>query len=176
MRFSGRLYAGEFYEACQGHYQRRGVPVVYDSIGKDTFTGSLDCLAPLGMLVSFGNASGPIPPVDSSELVGRGSLFFTRPTLFSYIARRSDLEAMTGELFDMLVSGRIKASVNQTYPLAEVGRRTPISKGGARPVRPCCCRRQSFFRHFPDFYVQTGVSPPLRGAPAGQAENRSKNQ
>ncbi|MGE8331573.1 MAG: zinc-binding dehydrogenase, partial [Paraburkholderia nemoris] len=98
-----------------------GVPVVYDSIGKDTFTGSLDCLAPLGMFVSFGNASGPLPPIDSSEFAGRGSLFFTRPTLFTYIAKRSDYEAMSSELFDVLVSGKVKASINQRYALADVG-------------------------------------------------------
>jgi len=96
-----------------------GVPVVYDSIGKDTFTASLDCLAPLGMFVSFGNASGPLPPVDSSEFAGRGSLFFTRPTLFTYIAKRSDYEAMTAELFDMLVSGKVKTSINQRYALED---------------------------------------------------------
>jgi NADPH2:quinone reductase len=98
-----------------------GVPVVYDSIGKDTFTGSLDCLAPLGMFVSFGNASGPLPPIDSSEFAGRGSLFFTRPTLFTYIGKRSDYEAMSAELFDVLVSGKVKTSINQRYALADVG-------------------------------------------------------
>jgi NADPH:quinone reductase len=98
-----------------------GVPVVYDSIGKDTFTGSLDCLAPLGMFVSFGNASGPLPPLDSSEFAGRGSLFFTRPTLFTYIAKRADYEAMSAELFDVLVSGKVKTSINQRYALADVG-------------------------------------------------------
>ncbi|WP_090688093.1 quinone oxidoreductase family protein [Paraburkholderia phenazinium] len=99
-----------------------GVPVVYDSIGKDTFTASLDCLAPLGMFVSFGNASGPLPPIDSSEFAGRGSLFFTRPTLFTYIAKRSDYEAMAAELFDVLVSGKVKTSVNQRYALADVAK------------------------------------------------------
>ncbi|MDE1182769.1 quinone oxidoreductase [Paraburkholderia sp.] len=97
-----------------------GVPVVYDSIGKDTFTGSLDCLAPLGMFVSFGNATGPLPPIEASEFAGRGSLFFTRPTLFTYIAKRADYEAMSTELFDVLVSGKVKASVNQRYPLEDV--------------------------------------------------------
>jgi NADPH2:quinone reductase len=99
-----------------------GVPVVYDSIGKDTFTGSLDCLAPLGLFVSFGNASGPLPPIDSSEFAGRGSLFFTRPTLFTYMAKRSDYEAMSAELFDVLVSGKVKTSINQRYALADVAR------------------------------------------------------
>ncbi|CAB3690773.1 2-haloacrylate reductase [Paraburkholderia graminis C4D1M] len=98
-----------------------GVPVVYDSIGKDTFAGSLDCLAPLGMFVSFGNASGPLPPIDSSEFAGRGSLFFTRPTLFTYMGKRSDYEAMAAELFDVLVSGKVKTNINQRYALADVG-------------------------------------------------------
>jgi NADPH2:quinone reductase len=99
-----------------------GVPVVYDSIGKDTFTASLDCLAPLGMFVSFGNASGLLPAIDSSEFAGRGSLFFTRPTLFTYIAKRNDYEAMSTELFDVLVSGKVKTSINQRYALSDVGR------------------------------------------------------
>ncbi|HEY4350484.1 MAG TPA: quinone oxidoreductase, partial [Paraburkholderia sp.] len=98
-----------------------GVPVVYDSIGKDTFEKSLDCLAPLGLFVSFGNASGPLPPIDSSEFAGRGSLFFTRPTLFSYMAKRSDYEAMSAELFDVLTSGKVKTSINQRYALPDVG-------------------------------------------------------
>ncbi|EDT40223.1 quinone oxidoreductase family protein [Burkholderia ambifaria] len=99
-----------------------GVPVVYDSIGKDTYVGSLDCLAPLGYFVSFGNASGPLPAIDSKEFSSRGSLFFTRPTLFSYIAKRADLEAAAAELFDVILSGKVKTSINQRYPLAEVGR------------------------------------------------------
>jgi NADPH:quinone reductase len=98
-----------------------GVPVVYDSIGKDTFTKSLDCLAPLGLFVSFGNASGPLPPIDSSEFAGRGSLFFTRPTLFSYIAKRSDYESMSAELFEVVASGKVKTSINQRYALKDVG-------------------------------------------------------
>ena len=97
-----------------------GVPVVYDSIGKDTYTKSLDCLAPLGMFVSFGNSSGPLPPIDSSEFAGRGSLFFTRPTLFSYMARRADYEAMAAELFEVVASGKVKTSVNQRYALKDV--------------------------------------------------------
>ncbi|NHL66955.1 quinone oxidoreductase [Burkholderia ambifaria] len=99
-----------------------GVPVVYDSIGKDTYIGSLDCLAPLGYFVSFGNASGPLPAIDSKEFSSRGSLFFTRPTLFSYIAKRADLEAAAAELFDVVLTGKVKTSINQRYPLAEVGR------------------------------------------------------
>jgi NADPH2:quinone reductase len=97
-----------------------GVPVVYDSIGKDTFTGSLDCLAPLGMLVSFGSASGPVPPFSLNELASRGSLFVTRPTLFTYAAKRSDLEDMAADLFGMVQGGKIKIDINQRYALQDV--------------------------------------------------------
>jgi NADPH:quinone reductase len=96
-----------------------GVPVVYDSVGKDTFVGSLDCLRPLGLMVTFGNASGPVPPLDLLELSKRGSLFITRPTLFSYTAKRSDLAAMAGELFEVVASGKVKIEVNQTYALKD---------------------------------------------------------
>jgi NADPH2:quinone reductase len=98
----------------------KGVPVVYDSIGKDTFTGSLDCLAPLGMMVSFGSASGPVPPFSLNELASRGSLFITRPTLFSYTAARADLETMAAELFGMVVSKKIRIDINQRYALKDV--------------------------------------------------------
>ncbi|KND59020.1 Quinone oxidoreductase [Candidatus Burkholderia verschuerenii] len=99
-----------------------GVPVVYDSIGKDTYVASLDCLAPLGLFVSFGNSSGPLPPIDSSEFAGRGSLFFTRPTLFSYIAKRSDLDTMAAELFDVVSSGKVKTNVRQRYALSDAAK------------------------------------------------------
>ena len=97
----------------------KGVPVVYDSIGKDTFTGSLDCLSPLGMMVSFGSASGPVPPFSLNELASRGSLFITRPTLFSYTARREDLDAMAADLFDVVGSGKVKIEINQRYALKD---------------------------------------------------------
>jgi len=99
-----------------------GVPVVYDSIGKDTFAGSLDCLRPLGMMVTFGNASGPVPPVDLLELSKRGSLFITRPSLMSYTAKRSDLLMMANELFDVVTTGKVKIEVNQTYALQDAAR------------------------------------------------------
>jgi NADPH2:quinone reductase len=99
-----------------------GVPVVYDSIGKDTYTASLDCLAPLGLFVSFGNTSGPLPPIDSSEFAGRGSLYFTRPTLFSYMAKRSDLEQMAAELFDVVSTGKVKTNIRQRYELREAAK------------------------------------------------------
>lgn len=98
------------------------VSVVYDSIGKDTFIGSLDCLRPLGLMVSFGNASGPVAPFTLNELSSRGSLFVTRPTLFAYTAKRADLEAMAAELFAMVESGKVKIDVNQRYRLADAAR------------------------------------------------------
>jgi NADPH2:quinone reductase len=96
-----------------------GVPVVYDSVGKATFEGSLDCLAPLGLMVSFGNASGPVPPVSIAVLAQKGSLFLTRPTLASYVARREDLLAAAEELFSVVSSGAVKIHVKHRYPLAE---------------------------------------------------------
>jgi len=97
-----------------------GVPVVYDSIGNDTFKGSLDCLSPLGTMVSFGSASGPVPPFGLNELASRGSLFITRPTLFTYTARREDLDAMAADLFDVVGSGKVKIEINQRYALKDV--------------------------------------------------------
>jgi NADPH2:quinone reductase len=97
----------------------KGVPVVYDSIGNDTFTGSLDCLSPLGTMVSFGSASGPVPPFSLNELASRGSLFITRPTLFSYTAKREDLDAMAADLFDVVGSGKVKIEINQRYALKD---------------------------------------------------------
>ena len=96
-----------------------GVPVVYDSIGKDTFEASLDCLRPLGLLVSFGNASGPVQPFDPAILAQKGSLFLTRPTLMAYTAERDNLVDSAEELIDVVSSGAVKIEVNQTYPLAE---------------------------------------------------------
>lgn len=93
--------------------------VVYDSVGKDTFPGSLDCLRLRGMFVSFGQSSGPIPPFNMAILSQKGSLYATRPTLFNYIARRDELEASAGALFDVVGSGAVKIRVNQRYQLAE---------------------------------------------------------
>ena len=97
----------------------RKVPVVYDSVGVDTFAKSLDCLAPLGMMVLYGQASGPVPPFDLGTLAAKGSLFITRPTLFSYAASRSDLLATAQDLFDVVGSGVVKIAVNQTYALRD---------------------------------------------------------
>ena len=97
----------------------QGVPVVYDSVGKSTFQGSLDCLRPLGLLVSFGNASGPVPPFELGVLAQKGSLYVTRPTLATYTATRADLEATATELFDMVRSGEVKVEVRHAYALAD---------------------------------------------------------
>ena len=95
------------------------VPVVYDSVGKDTFMGSLDCLQPRGMLAVFGNGSGPVPAFDLSLLAARGSLYVTRPTLVTYTAKRADLVAVANELFDIVLSGKVKIEVNQTLALKD---------------------------------------------------------
>jgi len=97
----------------------RGVPVVYDSIGKDTFPASLDCLQPRGMFVSFGSASGPIAAFSMALLAQKGSLYATRPTLFTYAAKREDLLAMADRLFAMVRKGAVRPDVRQTHPLAE---------------------------------------------------------
>jgi NADPH2:quinone reductase len=97
-----------------------GVHVAYDSVGKDTFMASLDSLRPLGMLVAFGNASGPPPAFDPLLLGSKGSLFLTRPSLFHYAADRADLEALAKALFDVVASGAVKIEINQTYPLSDI--------------------------------------------------------
>jgi len=96
-----------------------GVPVVYDSVGLDTFMGSLDCLRPLGLMVTFGQSSGPVAPVAIHELTSRGSLFLTRPTLGSYTATRENLLANSDELFEVVRSGVLKVQINQTYRLED---------------------------------------------------------
>jgi NADPH:quinone reductase len=100
----------------------KGVPVVYDSVGKSTFLGSLDCLQPFGLLVSFGNASGPVTGVDLGILSQKGSLYVTRPTLVTYTATRELLEAAAAELFAMVRSGKVKIEPGGTYLLAEAAR------------------------------------------------------
>lgn len=95
------------------------VPVVYDSVGRDTFTASLDCLAPLGLMVSYGNASGPVASFDLGVLAAKGSLYVTRPTLATYTAKRADLVATANDLFAVVQSGAVKIRVNQSFPLAE---------------------------------------------------------
>ena len=95
------------------------VPVVYDSVGKDTFQASLNCLAPLGLMVTFGNSSGPVPPFDPSILSAKGSLFLTRPSLATYTSKRSDLEKASADLFAVVASGAVRASINHTFPLKD---------------------------------------------------------
>ena len=99
-----------------------GLPVVYDSIGKDTFMESLACLRPLGVMVSFGSASGPVPPLDLGVLAKLGSLYVTRPTLFTYTAKRSDLLATAAELFEVVAAGKVRIDINQRYPLRDAAR------------------------------------------------------
>ncbi len=97
----------------------KGVPVVYDSIGKDTFPGSLDCLSPRGMFVTFGSASGPIAAFNVGLLASKGSLYLTRPTLFTYAAKRADLLAMSNDLFGLLLAGKIRSEPRQTFALKD---------------------------------------------------------
>jgi NADPH:quinone reductase len=97
----------------------KGVPVVYDSVGQATFERSLECLAPMGMLVSFGQSSGKIPPVDLGILSQKGSLYVTRPTLMTYTAERADLVASANELFDVVQRGAVRIEINQRFPLRD---------------------------------------------------------
>jgi len=108
-----------FVERVKQITQGKGVPVTYDSVGKDTYMGSLDCLRPLGLLVNFGNASGPVPPFDLGLLAQKGSLYATRPTLATYTGKRADLEATAKDLFDIVLSGKVKIEIEQKYPLKD---------------------------------------------------------
>ncbi|CAN7155461.1 quinone oxidoreductase [Phenylobacterium sp. LjRoot219] len=96
-----------------------GVPVAYDSVGKDTFAGTLGSLARRGLFVSFGNASGPPPPIDGQQLTRAGSVFFTRPTLADYIATTEELDASAAAVFDMVGSDTLKIEIGQTFPLSQ---------------------------------------------------------
>ncbi|MFN3937157.1 MAG: quinone oxidoreductase family protein [Gemmobacter sp.] len=98
----------------------RGVDAVMDSVGASTFDGSLDCLRPVGMMISFGNASGPVPPLNLATLAAKGSLQITRPTLFTHIARHEDAQTMARHLFDKVLSGAVRIRIDQRYPLAGV--------------------------------------------------------
>ncbi|RAS13579.1 quinone oxidoreductase family protein [Ensifer adhaerens] len=100
----------------------RGVDVVYDSVGRDTYPASLDCIKPRGLWVSFGNSSGPVEAFSIGILAQKGSLFATRPTLFGYVATRPALEACANSLFDIVQSNKVRININQTYPLADAGR------------------------------------------------------
>ena len=98
----------------------KGVKVVYDSVGKDTFLKSLDCLRPFGLLASFGNASGKVEPLDLGLLAAKGSLYVSRPTIFTHLATRESTQAMADDLFAMVSSGKVKIHIDQSYPLAQV--------------------------------------------------------
>ena len=98
----------------------KGVKVVYDSVGKDTWDKSLDCLRPFGLMASFGNASGPVPPFAPGALAGKGSLYVTRQTLFTHITTRESTQAMANDLFDVVVSGKVKINIDQSYPLENI--------------------------------------------------------
>ncbi len=112
--------SGNFVEQVKAITGGRGVKVVYDSIGKDTFEGSLDCLSPFGLLVNFGNASGPVTAFNLGVLGAKGSLYVTRPTLFTHIATRERTQAMADDLFAMVSSGAVKIRIDQRYPLEDV--------------------------------------------------------
>ena len=117
------LYTEEdFVARVKDITQGRGVDVVYDSVGQSTFMKSLDCLRPMGMMVSFGQASGPIPSFDLGILVAKGSLFLTRPSLMTYTAKREDLLAHAKDLFEVVEKGAVKIEIKQIYPLAEAAR------------------------------------------------------
>ena len=108
-----------FVERVKAFTGGKGVPVVYDSVGKDTFAGSLDCLQPRGLMVSFGNASGAVPPFELGQLAAKGSLYITRPTLVTYTAKRDDLVAGAKDLFDVVSSGKVKIEINHRYALKD---------------------------------------------------------
>jgi len=108
-----------FVERVKALTGGKGVPVVYDGIGKDTFPASLDCLSPRGLWVSFGNASGAVPPFDILMLSQKGSLYATRPTLVTHVAKRADLTAMAAEMFDLVRAGKIVSEPRQTFALKD---------------------------------------------------------
>jgi len=118
IRYQDEDFVSRIREITQG----KGVDVVYDSVGRFTFMQSLDCLRSMGMMVSFGQASGPVPPLDTGILAAKGSLFLTRPSLMAYTASREDLLAHAHDLFDVVQKGVVKVEVRQTYPLAEASR------------------------------------------------------
>jgi len=141
--------AGRFVERVREITGGAGVPVVYDSVGKDTFLDSLDCLRPLGLMVSFGNASGPVPPFELAILAQKGSLYVTRPTLATYVAKRAELEATSQDLFNIVLAGKVTITIGQRYALRDAAqahrdleaRRTTgssILTPAAQPGAPAC--------------------------------------
>ncbi len=132
-----------------------GVPVVYDSVGKDTFMKSLDCLRKLGLMVSFGQSSGAVEPIEPSILSKKGSLYLTRPTLFDYIDKRSDLVASASELFDVVASGAVNVDVRQTYALQDAAQAHEDLKArkttGSTVLIPGLARREGDLMASPHF-------------------------
>ncbi|MDR0780069.1 MAG: quinone oxidoreductase [Pseudomonadales bacterium] len=112
----------DFVKAVKKITQGEGLPVVYDSVGAATFPGSLDCLRPFGLFVSYGNASGPVPPFSPALLAEKGSLFMTRPTLFDFVRTPEQLQAVASDLFKVVKQGKVKVRVSATYPLADAAR------------------------------------------------------
>ena len=100
----------------------RGVKAVYDAVGKDTWDGSLDCLQPFGLMASYGNASGPVAPISLATLAAKGSIYVTRPTIFTHLSTREATQAMADDLFGMVTSGKVKVRVDQRYALADAAR------------------------------------------------------
>ena len=116
INYSTENFAARVKEITGG----KGVKVVYDSVGKDTFEGSIDCLRPFGLLAVFGNGSGPVPPVNLGLLASKGSLYLTRPTLFTHMATREAVQAMADDLFAVVLSGEVKIPIDQRYALDDV--------------------------------------------------------
>ncbi len=112
----------DFVAGVKDITEGKGVDVVYDSVGAPTFMKSIDCLRPMGTMVSFGQSGGPVPPLDIGVLSAKGSLFLTRPSLMTYTAERDDLLTHAGDLFEVVEAGAVKIEINQRYPLAEAGR------------------------------------------------------
>jgi NADPH2:quinone reductase len=111
----------DFVERVKEITDGKGCDVVYDSVGKDTFPASLDCVKKFGLWATFGQSSGPLPDLNLALLAQKGSLYATRPTLFTHIAERADLEEISGALFDVVKGGHVKIEINQTYPLKDAG-------------------------------------------------------
>lgn len=118
--FAINYVAENFSQRVKDITAGKGVKVVYDSVGKDTWEGSLDCLTPLGLMVSFGNASGPVPPFAPGILGAKGSLYVTRQTLFTHMASRESTQAMANSLFEVVQSGKVHIHIAQRYPLEQV--------------------------------------------------------
>ncbi len=165
------LYNEEnFTERVREITNGEGVPVVYDSIGKDTFEGSLDCLRPRGMMVSFGNASGPVAPFEPAILAQKGSLYFTRPTLMTYTATRDELLASANDLFDVVANGDVKININQRYPLSEAAQAHRDLEArkttGSTILLPECMIWQIQLKKRRQYYGRTGrvahAFPPCR--------------